>query len=189
MSRDLGRARAATSAAGIVLAVGAVAAVLGGCGPQGAGATGASGTTVGTTAGVPSSTSGTTEPGAGRMTAGLSTPLVMTRSGGIAGVQDRLVVRPDGTFTATSRGKAPVTRQLTEAEQAAVVAAVAAADLPMLARLQTPRTAGGAENDVFSYVVQAEGSSVAASQSRVAPALQRLLDVLQPLFAAPAATP
>src|SRR4051794_36892854 len=85
------------------------------------------------TPGINTQTAGTTGPttpvsssptASARMTEGIDQPVVLQRSGGVGGLKDRVEVRPDGTTTVTTKGKAPVTRQLSEAELAAIAQAV-----------------------------------------------------------------
>ena len=120
------------------------------------------------------------------MTEGLSSPVVLERFGGIAGVKDRLEVRPDGTVVLTTRGNRPVTRRLSEAELAAVVSAAKAAHLGARAPATSPTAAGA---DVFRYRLVAEGEALMTSEQQADGAVRRLLDVLTPLFSAPAPTP
>ena len=158
-----------------------------GCGadePQAAGSSSPTGT--GTSSTTSSTTAGPSTPSGERMTAGLSSPVVLERSGGIAGVNDRLEVRPDGTVVVTTRGNRPVTRQLSEAELAAVVAAAKAAHLG--ARAPAPRPTA-ADADVFRYRLVAEGEALTTTEQQADGAVRRLLDVLSPLFSAPAPTP
>ena len=123
---------------------------------------------------------------AGRMTQGLTSPVLLERSGGIAGRKDVLEVRPDGTITVSTLGSKPVTRQLSEAELAAVVSAVKAIDLRPV---RTPPRPTAAEADVYRYKIVAEGTIVMTTEQQADGAVRRLLDVLTPLFSAPAPTP
>lgn len=164
------------------LAVLALAGLLAGCGAEStsgtspAPATSAAGTT-------PSPTS-PTEPG-GRMTEGISQPVVLVRTGGIGGLKDRLELRPDGTYTVTSKGKEPVTRQLGERQLAAIVDALQRADLPTLAN-QSPTER---RSDQFSYTLMAEGTTFTTTDTTAPDAVRPLLQQLGALFSAPAPTP
>ena len=120
------------------------------------------------------------------MTVGLSSPVVLERSGGIAGRLDRLEVRPDGTYVVTSRGGRPVTRQLIEAELAAVVNAAKAADLGSKSQAGRP---SAAEADMFRYRLVAEGEALVTTEQKADGDVRRLINVLLPLFSAPAPTP
>src|SRR6476661_4024638 len=102
-------ARGAAVAVAVVLGAGACGSATSGSGTAPAGTS--------STASAP--TSSTTSAPGGRMTEGISQPLVLVRTGGIGGVKDRLEIRPDGTYTVTSKGRTPVTRQLSEGQLAA----------------------------------------------------------------------
>jgi hypothetical protein len=153
------------------------------CGAGGERAAGPDPTTATTSS---TSASSTTSAPGGRMTVGLTSPVRLERSGGIAGRHDRLEVRPDGTYTVSSLGSRPVTRQLSEAELAAVVAAVRAANLRAV-RPEPPAT--GAQADVFRYKLVAEGAAVTTTDEQADGGVRRLINVLMPLFSAPAPTP
>jgi hypothetical protein len=96
------------------------------------------------------------------------------------------VVRPDGTYTVSSRGGRPVTRQLSEAELAAIVDAARAAHLGSQPAASRP---GASEADVFRYRLVVEGEALATTEQQADGAVRRLIDVLMPLFSAPAPTP
>ena len=72
--------------------------VLTGCGDESGGASGTTSTTP--TPGAPSVTQSTP--------VGAGLPLTVTRTGGFAGFDDRVVIGPDGVATVTSRGKETV---------------------------------------------------------------------------------
>ena len=131
-----------------------------------------------TTAGRAASTASSSPPAAGRMTEGLAQPLLLTRTGGIGGAQDRLELRPDGTCTVTRKGQAPVTRQLGEGQLASIVQALRAADLPHLA------TASPTErrSDQFTYVLQAEGTTFTTTETTAPDAVRPLLQQLGALL-------
>ena len=93
---------------------------------------------------------------------------------------------PDGTVTVSTFGSRPVTRQLSERELAAVVAAVKAANLR--AAQTTPRRTA-ATADMFSYKLVAEGTAVRTTDEQADGAVRRLIDVLNQQFSAPAPTP
>jgi hypothetical protein len=122
----------------------------------------------------------------GRMTEGLPGVIVLQRSGGLRGAKDRLELRPDGSYTVLARTGRPVTRQLDEPEQAAVVAALKLADL---ARMKPPtRPPGGPViADGFTYILSAGGQTVTLGEPTPAQ-VRPLLSVLGALFSAPAPT-
>ncbi|MGN6301211.1 MAG: hypothetical protein ACTHN8_09000 [Angustibacter sp.] len=161
----------------------AVATFLGAtaCGSQNAGD--AVGTAPTTSTGAGTTASATPSPG-GRMTEGISQPLVLTRTGGIGGLKDRLELRPDGTYTVTSAGRTPVTRQLSEGQLAAIVNTLQAADLPHLAT-QSPTER---RSDQLTYVLRAEGTTFTTTESTAPDAVRPLLEELGALFSAPAPT-
>jgi hypothetical protein len=169
-------------------AVGLAAAVLvsaSACGSEQAGAGGGSQTathgpvtpTATPTTSTTASTAPSTTPPGGRMTSGLTSPVVLQRGGGIAGVSDRVVVQPDGRCTVSTRNHPASTRQLTEKQLSQVVQAVHEADLAA-----TPPSPTAVENDVFTYTLTAEGHTLRASQSNLPASVQPLVDVLRSLL-------
>jgi hypothetical protein len=120
------------------------------------------------------------------MTVGLSSPVVLERSGGIAGRLDRVEVRPDGTYVVSSRGGRPLTRQLPEGQLAPIVDAARAAHLGAQPAASRP---GAAEADVFRYRLVAEGQALVTTEQQADGAVRRLIDVLMPLFSAAAPRP
>jgi hypothetical protein len=134
-----------------------------------------------TTAGTTTSASPT--PGA-RMTEGISSTLVLTRTGGIGGLNDRLELRPDGTYTVTSKGKPPVTRQLSEGQLAAIVNDLQAADLPHLST-QSPTER---RSDQFTYVLRYDGTTFTATETTAPDEVRPLLEELGALFSSPGST-
>jgi len=161
-------------------AVGLAAAVLLGtaaCGSEQAGGAGDGSATVTHGPATPTPTpSPTTEPG-GRMTTGLTSPVVLERGGGIAGVSDRVVVDPDGTCTVSTKNRPASTRQLTEKQLSQIVQAVHQADLTA-----TPAKPTAVENDVFTYTLTAEGHTLHASQTNLPDSVQPLVDTLRSLL-------
>lgn len=135
------------------------------------------------------STTSATPTAGGRMTEGISQTLVLTRTGGIGGLKDRLELRPDGTYTVTSAGRPPVTRQLSEGQQAAIVNALQAADLPQLATQQssTPSPTERRSDQLF-YVLSAQGVTVTFSETTAPDSVRPLLEELGALFSSPGST-
>lgn len=121
----------------------------------------------------------------GRMTTGLAQSLVLTRTGGIGGVKDRVVVNPDGTAEVTTRGRSTVTRQLGEGQLATIVRATQAADLPALAADAAATT----EPDRYGYVLSLGEATVRTSETQAKGAVRNLLDVLELLFISTPPTP
>jgi hypothetical protein len=122
----------------------------------------------------------------GRMTEGLPGVIVLQRTGGLKGAKDRLELRPDGSYTVTARTGSPVTRQLAEPEQAAVVAALKLADLAKLKRVPT-KPGDPVVADGFVYVLSAGGKTVTLGEP-TPEQVRPLLSVLGALFSAPAPT-
>lgn len=81
--------------------------------------------------------------------------LVAQRTGGIAGVQDRLVVHADGTATVTHRQGAP--GHLAATRTRTVRSALRDARFPTLAPVFRPKAI---VNDGFVYVLRAHGHTV-----------------------------
>jgi hypothetical protein len=107
-------------------------------------------------AGCARSTGGADAPGADQRPAGLPSQLVLTRTGGIVGLQDTVTVQPDGRWTRVDRAGAARTGQL------------AGADLDRLRRLATdPRLTAEATAtapatvcaDAFSYRLTVGGTT------------------------------
>jgi hypothetical protein len=86
----------------------------------------------------------------------LSGPLTFERGGGIAGRQDRLVVRPDGSATLTVRDK-PKSVTLTDEELNTVVTDVEGADLGSLPADSTTKPP---VPDAFGYRIDYAGDTV-----------------------------
>jgi len=114
----------------------------------------------------------------------LSGTLVMTRTGGEGGWDDRLVVYPDGIWVKVTRrrGASPVAGRLATTELRAVEAALAGADLR---HRHTPRRLRDACCDLFFYTFAYRGSDYATADGRMPASVRDLLDVLTPLLDAP----
>ena len=84
----------------------------------------------------------------------------------------------------TSKGRAPVTRQLSEGQLAAIVTALRNADLPSLAN-QSPTER---RSDQFSYTLMAEGTTFTTTETTAPDAVRPLLEELGALFSSPAPT-
>ena len=111
-------------AAVVVAVVGSGVVALAGCG--GAGERGRAESPSPSSPGASSPGTPTTgAPAPGTLTPGVLTPIRYARSGGLAGMDDVLVISPDGTLTLTSRR--PTLRRtgrLTDAERSALTAAM-----------------------------------------------------------------
>ncbi|GAA0727634.1 hypothetical protein [Dactylosporangium roseum] len=153
-----------------------------------AGCTGDAGSTAGSTSGAPSasataaaSTGGTTDGGASPSAAGGSSAAVpagdvlvtFTRQGGIAGVNDRLVVRGDGGYSLQTRGGTR-TGKLTAEQLTALKAALAAVDINKVPSVND----GGTVADGFTYRIIYNGREVVAEDGAIPPALQPVFGAL-----------
>lgn len=88
-------------------------------------------------------------------------PLTIKRSGGIAGIQDTLVVRPGGRATLTHRGGAR--ERLTPADTRVLRATLRASDFRTLDALYEPK-GGVVVSDGIDYVFRAGGHTVAVKE-------------------------
>jgi hypothetical protein len=164
-----------------VVALGASGLLATACGAETGDVVGASPQTSSPSASTGSATA--TEPG-GRMTEGISQPVVLVRTGGIGGLKDRLELRPDGTYTVVRKGSAPVTRQMSEGQLAAIVNALQQADLSAASN----QSATSAQSDQFTYMLKAQGTTLTTTETTAPQSVRPLLDELNTLFSAPAAT-
>jgi hypothetical protein len=78
-------------------------------------------------------------------------PLILSRSGGIAGVQDQVKIDPDGTATVTHRAGNPTTSRLSVAELAVLRRLLTD---PALAREAKATSGTGVCADGFQYVLR-----------------------------------
>jgi hypothetical protein len=102
------------------------------------------------------------------------------RSGGFAGLSDRLIVRPDGSFTLV-RLKPPVNRsgQLTGAELANLRQVLADSGFAGLPKVEA--TTKG--NDMFTYQVTYQGSQIVAQDGAIATPLRPVISTLTGIVA------
>ncbi|GAA4358711.1 protealysin inhibitor emfourin [Angustibacter luteus] len=159
-------------------------ALLGGVLVLGAGACGseqpgpAAGTTSGTTSGTTAATS-TGTPGV------LAGPVVLTRTGGIAGMHDAVVLNPDGTYTVSRKVGEPVTRTADPAQVKAIADAVEQANLPALPA-STPDTT---TSDQIYYKLSVGSRTYVINGTQTPEEVKPLIEALGELFSAPAPTP
>jgi hypothetical protein len=145
----------------------------------------------GSAANAPSGTSGTSgTSGSGQPTstsqAGqLPGRIVLTRTGGIAGMDDALVLNPDGSYTVTRKGQAPVNRRADAAQLAAIATAVQGAELGQLPRGAT----NGTVSDEIFYKLNVGSRTYLIASTQAPEQVKPLLDELGALFSAPAPTP
>ncbi len=102
--------------------------------------------------------------------------VVFQRTGGIAGADDTLIVRPDGQYTITRRDGVRKQGTLTAAEQAALAAA-----LQGFGALPTDNPGGGVA-DGYSYRLQHGDRTVTASDGDLPPAVSRVVGELNQLL-------
>ncbi|MFF3749550.1 hypothetical protein ACFYYH_03675 [Streptomyces sp. NPDC002018] len=100
-----------------------------------------------------------------------ATLVVVTRSGGIAGRRDSVVVNNDGAYTVLSSGRTAGAGRMRPAELGALREALAASGIERLPRVMFDRPAP----DAFVYAVNHAGHEVAVSDAEPVPALQRVI--------------
>lgn len=105
------------------------------------------------------------------------TLLIFSRQGGLAGTSDRLVVRPDGSWSLQTR-TGTKTGMMTAAEVSALKAALDAAHFTELPRVND----GGTVADGYTYSITYAGHEVVAQDGAVPPALQPILGTLNGLL-------
>ncbi|MFJ5553029.1 hypothetical protein [Streptomyces sp. NPDC093225] len=150
------------------------AAGMGTAAGTGTAASGGTGTT--STAG-PATDGGTT---GGPTTTPAATPVGtwlvrVTRTGGLAGVNESVLVKDDGTVTRLRRAEPTGTGHMSPAELARLRAALEAADFPHLPRVSRP----GGIADGFTYRFVYGGYEVTAADP-LPPALSRVVTALPP---------
>jgi hypothetical protein len=102
--------------------------------------------------------------------------VTMTVTGGFAGVNQKVVLRGDGTVRTTDRGESEVERTTTAefTELRTLLGDPALDDVPAFTI--------GAGADRFQYTLQFEGRTVMTDRSGDEPALDRLIDALSALL-------
>ncbi len=133
------------------------------------------------------SASGSGAAGSGTAGSGAASPgrtarqdawLTFERTGGIAGMQDLVVVAPDGTVTVTTRSVQGRTSRLSAQELRQLRALVDAA------RLEAPPSASGTGgvNDAFSYRIGVDGREVEYTDGSIPRPVAPLLAALTALI-------
>ncbi|MET7392271.1 hypothetical protein ABZS66_02085 [Dactylosporangium sp. NPDC005572] len=102
------------------------------------------------------------------------TLVAFTRTGGIAGVNDRLTVAQDGSYTIQTRGGTK-TGKLTAQELAALKQALGSVDFTKIPNVNAN---DGTVADGFTYSVIYNGREIVAEDGAVPPALQPILGAL-----------
>ncbi|MEV4512211.1 hypothetical protein AB0K00_24970 [Dactylosporangium sp. NPDC049525] len=105
------------------------------------------------------------------------TLLVFTRTGGLAGTNDRLVVRPDGAWTLTTKSGTKEGK-LTAAELAALKSTLEQVGFSKLPKVNS----NGNVADGYKYSVSYGGDEVVAEDGAVPAALQPVITTLNGLL-------
>ncbi|WP_238016565.1 hypothetical protein KZZ52_10970 [Dactylosporangium sp. AC04546] len=136
------------------------------------------GTTAGEASTAPSATTAPSEsPTAGEApspTASAATLVAFTRTGGIAGVNDRLTVAQDGSYTIQTRSGTK-TGKLAPQELAALKQALGSVDFTKIPNVNANN---GTVADGFTYSVIYNGREIVAEDGAIPPALQPILGTL-----------
>jgi hypothetical protein len=99
------------------------------------------------------------------------------RQGGIAGFRDELVVRPDGSYTVTSRNRSAASGKLTPAELAELRRALQDANFAGLPTDSPLQIADG-----FTHVVRYGGRQVSAGDGNVPKTLAPVISLLDKII-------
>jgi len=105
------------------------------------------------------------------------TLLVFTRTGGLAGTNDRLVVRPDGSWTLTTKSGTKEGK-LTAAELAALKSTLEQVGFSKLPKVNN----NGNVADGYKYTISYGGDEVVAEDGAVPTALQPVITTLNGLL-------
>ncbi|MFI5909091.1 hypothetical protein [Dactylosporangium sp. NPDC051541] len=136
-----------------------------------AGADAGSSAGAGTSAGAQTDPSSKANSG-GNQTA-TDTLVTFTRTGGLAGNNDSLAVRPDGSYTIQTK-QAKKDGKLTDEELGALKAALAATDFNKL----PTNNDNGAVADAYTYTITYAGKQITAKDGSIPPALQPVISAL-----------
>ncbi|MDG6104376.1 hypothetical protein Daura_10960 [Dactylosporangium aurantiacum] len=152
-----------------------LALALTGCADEAKDATAGASGTPSTSAAAPASASASSSTSAGP--GATDTLLIFTRQGGLAGTNDRLVVRPDGAWTLTTKAGTKEGK-LTPAELTAIKGALEQVGFSKLP------TANGSTNvaDGYTYTITYGGHEVTAKDGAVPTALQPVITTLNGLL-------
>ena len=154
-----------------------LALALTGCADDAKDATGGASGAPATSAAAPASSDASTGPSTGASQNTADTLLIFTRQGGLAGTNDRLVVRPDGGWTLTTKAGTKEGK-LTPAELTALKGA-----LEQVGFSKLPTAAGSTTvADGYTYTVTYGGKEVQAKDGAVPAALQPVITTLNGLL-------
>ncbi|MEV8512700.1 hypothetical protein [Dactylosporangium sp. NPDC051484] len=135
------------------------------------GASGGAGTGSGPSSGAQAGSSSSADTG-GNMTA-VDALIAFSRTGGLAGVSDSLVVRPDGSYTIQTR-QGTRTGKLNADELSALKAALAGTDFNKMPSVND----NGAMADGYTYTITYAGRQITAKDGAIPPALQPVISAL-----------
>ncbi|MER7001926.1 hypothetical protein ABT297_02625 [Dactylosporangium sp. NPDC000555] len=99
--------------------------------------------------------------------------IAFSRTGGLAGVSDSLVVRPDGSYTIQTR-QGTRTGKLAAGELSALKAALASTDFNKMPTVND----NGAVADGYTYMITYAGRQITAKDGAIPPALQPVISAL-----------
>ncbi|WP_433614938.1 protealysin inhibitor emfourin [Dactylosporangium sp. CA-139114] len=150
-----------------------------GAGASGAASNGvpAAGGSAGASAGAGTSAGPNTDPSSKTNSGGNVTAtdalVTFTRTGGLAGNNDSLVVKPDGSYTITTK-QGTKTGKLTDEEANALKTALASTDFNKLPTTND----NSAVADAYTYTVTYGGKQITAKDGSIPPALQPVVSAL-----------
>jgi hypothetical protein len=113
--------------------------------------------------------------GGGTESQGLESEVRFSRGGGIAGVQQELVIAPDGSARVTSRGRTVERFRVNDAQRDAIVRDLESARFSSLPKDASP---GPPVPDDFGYTVTYDGHTSSAQGSRMPDRFARAIDTL-----------
>jgi hypothetical protein len=113
--------------------------------------------------------------GGANHTGGLDGEVRFSRGGGIAGLQQELVIAPDGRARTTSRGRTVERFKVTKAERDAIADDLREARFSTLPKDASP---GPPVPDDFGYTVGYDGHTSSAQGSRMPDRFARAIDTL-----------
>jgi hypothetical protein len=103
----------------------------------------------------------------------MDTLVTFTRTGGLAGNNDKLVVRPDGSYSMTTR-QGSKDGKLTADELAALKGALGSVDFN---KLPTANDGGGVA-DGYTYTINYSGKEITAKDGSIPTVLQPVISAL-----------
>jgi hypothetical protein len=114
----------------------------------------------------------------------LPSTLTLSRVGGIAGMDDVVVVRPDGSFTVTRTRGGSISSRLPPAQLRAIADAVQQAHLSQL-----PASTPGTVSDELYYDLRVDSRTYRIAGTQTPEQVRPLLAELSALLSSPAARP